>query len=225
MQLTILALDAALYPSLLAAVLVLLAQPRRLPLLSIFTAGGVTISIALGLVIVSVLKASHSVKTQGAALGFGMDLAVGGIALLVAVALYTRQDERIRARRKAHHPTRDRAAHEPLSQRILARGSTLVVLLAALLINLPGAAYLVALKDIAAGHHSTAVDVIQVVVFNLIMFLLAEIPLVSLVVAPERTDALIAGIEGWLSRNTRRIAVVISAFLGVFLVARGIAHA
>jgi len=224
MQLTILALDAALYPSLLAAVLVLLAQPRRLRLLGIFTAGGMAVSLGVGFVIVAVLKSSHTVKSQHAALGFGMDLAIGGVALLVAVALYTRQDERIRARRNAHHPSRDGVEHEPWSQRVLARGSTAIVLLAALLINLPGAAYLIALKDIAAGHHSTAVDVIQIAVFNLIMFLFAEVPLVSLIVAPQQTDAIVNAISGWLSRNSRRIAIVISAFLGVFLVARGIAH-
>jgi hypothetical protein len=51
-----------------------------------------------------------------------------------------------------------------------------VVFLAALAINLPGAAYLVGLKDIAAAHHPTAVDALLVVAFNLIMFVLAEIP-------------------------------------------------
>ena len=39
---------------------------------------------------------------------------------------------------------------------------------AALAINLPGAAYLVALKDIAAAHHGTVRDIITVVAFNLV---------------------------------------------------------
>ncbi len=95
---------------------------------------------------------------------------------------------------------------------------------AGLAINLPGAFYLIALKDIAAGHHSTGLDVFQVLVFNLIMFLLAEISLLGLIIAPERTDALVARMDHWLSANSRRIAIVLAALLGVFLIARGIAH-
>ena len=64
--------------------------------------------------------------------------------------------------------------------------------LAALAINLPGASYLVALKDIAAAQHSTAQDIVLVLAFNAIMFLLAEIPLVGLIVDPRRTGELVA---------------------------------
>ena len=56
--------------------------------------------------------------------------------------------------------------------------------LAALVINVPGAAYLIALKDIAAGGYGTAVQVVLVLGFNLVMFVLAEVPLVGLWVAP-----------------------------------------
>ena len=56
------------------------------------------------------------------------------------------------------------------------------------------------------------------------MFLLAEIPWLGLMLAPERTDALVARLDEWLSANGRRIAILISALLGVFLIARGIAH-
>ena len=56
------------------------------------------------------------------------------------------------------------------------------------------------------------------------MFLLAEIPLVSLIVAPGRTDALIGRINDWLSSNSRRIAIAVSLVLGVFLLVRGIAR-
>ena len=62
----------------------------------------------------------------------------------------------------------------------------------ALAVNVPGAAYLVGLKDIAAGDHSAVAEIALIVTFNLIMFLLAEIPLIGLILAPERTDRLVA---------------------------------
>ena len=225
MQLVLLALASALYPTVVAAVVILLSQPRRLPLLTAYLAGGLTISIGLGLGIVAALKASHTLHTSRSTLGWGADLAIGGLALLLAVALATRADQRFQARRKSGRlPTDDAGDREPWSQRILARGSVPIVFAAGLAINLPGAFYLIALKDIAAGHHSTGLDVFQVLVFNVIMFLLAEISLLGLILAPERTDALVARIDHWLSANGRRIAIVVAALLGAFLIARGIAH-
>jgi len=153
------------------------------------------------------------------------DLVVGGLALLVAVALSTRADVRLKARRAGRRPPPAHEDREPWSQRILARGSVPLVFVAGVLINVPGAAYLIALKDIAAGDHSADVVVSQVVLFNLIMFLLAEIPLVGLLVAPERTGGLVARLDAWVSANSRQIAVVVSGAIGVFLVARGIVHA
>jgi hypothetical protein len=225
--LLLLAFEAALYPTLLAAVVILLSQERRVALLSAYLAGGMVISIGLGLGILDLMKGSHEVKTSSSALSWGADLAVGGLALLLAVALAKRADERLRRRRQARHPAPPVAAdsREPWSQRILARGSVPIVFAAGLAINVPGAAYLIALKDIAAGGHSQGVEVFQIVLFNLIMFLLAEIPLLGLLLAPDRTDRLVAAMDHWLSSNSRRIAVVVSGTLGVFLIARGIVHA
>jgi hypothetical protein len=226
LQLLVLAADAALYPTLLAAVVILLSQPRQRALLTAYLAGGLTISIGAGLAIIALLKGSGQVKSPGSGLSWTSDLAIGGLALLLAVALATRADMRLKERRRARHPGKpldpDEESKEPLSQRILARGSVPVVFIAALAINLPGAAYLVGLKDIAAAHHPTGIDIVLVVAFNLIMFLLAEIPLLGLVFAPERTVGLVHRANAWFSANGRRIAVVLCTVLGVFLITRGI---
>jgi hypothetical protein len=224
LQLLILALDAALYPTLLAAVVILLNQPRRLTLLSVYLAGGLLISVGVGLGIVAALKGAGVVHNSRSGLSWTTDLAIGGLALLLAVALATRADERLR-RRRAGMPEDSNGGHrEPLSQRILARGSVPVVFVAALAINLPGAAYLVALKDISAAHHSTAQDIILVLAFNLIMFVLAEIPLIGLIVNPTRTEHSVRRANDWLSRNGRRVATTLCLILGAFLIVRGIAH-
>jgi Sap, sulfolipid-1-addressing protein len=224
-QLVLLALWAAVYPTLLAAVLILLSTPRPLKLLAAFLIGGMTSSITIGLAVVAALKDSGAVPSSRSATSWVADVTIGGLALLVAVALARDADQRLRDRRKAARPPKHPAGEqEPWSQRILARGSVPIVVLAGLVVNLPGAAYLVALKDIAAGHHSTGVDVFLVVLFNLIMFLLAEIPLYFLVVAPERAHALVKRMDEVLSANGRQIAIVASGTLGVFLIVRGIAH-
>ena len=230
-QLLFLALEAALYPTLLAAVVILLSTPHPRRLLGAYLAGGLIVSIGLGIAIVKALEGSKAVTSESSGLSWGVDLAIGGLALLLAVALATRTDERFRERRRQHReaagkvkPPSDDDKKEPWSARILARGSTPIVFVAGLVVNVPGAAYLVGLKDIAAGKYSTGEEIALIVGFNLIMFLLAEIPLAGLFIAPERIDALVARFNAWLSLHSRQIAIALCAFLGVFLVIRGIVN-
>jgi hypothetical protein len=231
LQLLFLAVEAALYPTLLAAVVVLLSTPRPGRLLGAYLAGGLIVSIGLGIGIVKALEGSKAVTSQSSGLSWGADLAIGGLVLLLAVALATRTDERFRERRRQRReaagkvkPPSDDDKKEPWSARILARGSAPIVFVAGLVVNVPGAAYLVGLKDIAAGKYSTGEEIALIVGFNLIMFLLAEIPLAGLLIAPERTDAMVKRFNAWLSSHSRQIAIALCVFLGVFLVIRGIVN-
>jgi len=223
-EVVLLAIYAAVYPSLLAAVVILLSQPRRLQLLATYLAGGLTISIGLGLAILAAVKASGAVHGSRSGLSWGIDLGLGGLALLVAVALATRADERVRERRRGTRASELDDERQPWIQRLLARGSVPIVFVASLAINIPGVAYLLVLKDIAAAGHRVGVDIVLVVAFNLIMFLLAEIPLLGLVRAPERTTRSVARMDRWLSANGRLLAIVMCAGFGTFLIVRGIAN-
>ena len=231
LQLLFLALEAALYPTLLAAVVILLATPRPGRLLGAYLAGGLIVSIGLGIAIVKALEGSKAVTSESSGLSWGADLAIGGLALLLAVALSTRTDERVRERRRQRReaagkakPPSDDDKKEPWSARILARGSAPIVFVAGLAVNVPGAAYLVGLKDIAAGKYSTGEEIALILGFNLIMFMLAEVPLAGLLIAPERTDAMVKRFNAWLSSHSRQVAIALCAFLGVFLVIRGIVN-
>jgi MFS family permease len=222
MDVLLLALEAAIYPTLLAAVVILLSQPRPGRLLAAYLAGGLTISITLGVLIVAALNDSHAIGGERSGPSWGADLTVGGLALLLAVLLATRADERVRRRRAARKPP---STKEPWSERLLARGSVPIVFGAALAINVPGAAYLIALKDIAAGNHSPEAEVALILAFNVIMFAMAELPLLGLRFAPERTNELVRRTNAWLSRHGRELATGLCGILGAYLIVRGIAHA
>jgi hypothetical protein len=231
MSLLLLAFEAALYPTLLAAVVILLSTERPARLIGAYLAGGMTISVGLGIAIVQLLDGTTLVDGGGSSvLSWTADLTIGGLALIAAVALATHADERLRARRRARHaaPPPEAVAEpkgEPWTQRMLARGSVPLVFVAALLVNVPGAAYLIALKDIAAGDTSVAGDLALILLFNVIMFLLAEIPLVGLLVAPDYTGAFVERMNRWLRDHSRQLAILICVSLGIYLVARGLAHA
>lgn len=241
MSLLLLAFEAALYPTLLAAVVILLQLERPVRLIGAYLAGGMVVSVGLGLAIVYALDGSTLVQSNSSLLSWAADLAIGGLALLAAVALATHADERMRARRARHRreralahaggrelppePEPERTEVEPWSQRILARGSVPIVFVAALFVNVPGAAYLIALKDIAAGHYAVPGVVGRVLLFNAIMFLLAEIPLVGLLLAPDRTGELVDRMNTWLREHSRQLAIVVCVTMGLYLVVRGLSRA
>jgi Sap, sulfolipid-1-addressing protein len=232
MGLWLLALEAALYPTLLAAVVILMASDRPKGLLFAYLAGGLTVSISLGLLIVFALDSSNAVTTTRSATSWVTDLVVGALALLAGVVLLTGGDQQLRerreARRAARRPRRAETApeppREPWSRRLLGRGSAPIVFVVALVVNVPGAAYLVGLKDIAAGNHATGTAIALVVAFNLVMFILAEVPLLGLTFAPERTGEIVRDADAWMSTHGRQLAIGVCLTLGAFLVVRGIVH-
>lgn len=218
---------AACYPALLAAVVVLLRRPRRRLLLSVFIGGGLTASIGFGLVSVLALRALLR-HPRGSQLSSSMDLVVGCLVLLLAVALGHRADTRLARRRKRNFTDlSDRSAEQrkPLAHRILERGEIPVVLLVALVLNLPGPAYLLGLKDIAGAQADTSATIGLVIGFNLIMFLLGEVPLLGLIIDPGRTEGVVLTFNSWLNTHGRRIVIGLCLILGAFLIARGIARA
>jgi hypothetical protein len=77
------------------------------------------------------------------------------------------------------------------------------------------------MKDIAQLDYSTAATVALIVGFYLVMFLPAEVPLLSYLVAPARTTDAVGDLRDWLDRNGRRVAVITLVIVGTFLLLRG----
>lgn len=232
MEVLLLALEAAVYPTLIAAAFILLTQPRPRRLLASYLFAGMAISITAGLLIVFALKTSKVVENSSSGPSWVADLTAGVLALAAAVALYLRLDEPVRQRRADRRAAAGKAPREkdpasdqdPWSQRILGRGSMPIVIGVSLILNLPGAAYLIGLKDIASGGHSTATEVVLVLAFNVIMFAFAEVPLLGLFFAPGRTTELVGRFNTWLTGHGREVATVLLAVFGVYLVTRGISN-
>jgi len=92
-------------------------------------------------------------------------------------------------------------------------------------LSLPGMLYLVALKDIAAANQSTGADVAQLVVYNVIMFQWAEIPLIGYAISPDGTRAVVLRMNAWLGSHTRQIAMALCGATGAYLLTRGLISA
>jgi hypothetical protein len=213
---------SAIYPSLLAGVVLILGRPDPRRLLLAYLAGALTMSISAGLLVVFGLEASNATGGPNDIVGPGIDLAVGLVALLLFWVLFTDRDRRLRERRRSRTAGASSEDRDPWSRRILAGGSLRLTFLLGVALSLPGAMYLVALKDIAEADLRAAASVALVVAYNLIMFSLAEIPLVGYAVAPERTREMVGEANDWLGTHARQVAMWLCAAAGVVLVTRGL---
>jgi hypothetical protein len=220
----LLALLAACYPTLVAAVAVMLLLPNPKRLLFGYLLGAYTTSITLGLVIVFSLQGSDAVGTSKRTISPAQDIAVGVILLIVASVLASGRDESVRRRRQERKEARQGAgdAQAPWSQRMLGRGSARITYAVGVLLSFPGVTYLVALDRIADLGTGVPPTVLLVVSFCLIQLVLLELPLLGYIFAPKRTQEAVTRFRAWLGRSGRRIGIIGVGTLGVLLLARGL---
>jgi hypothetical protein len=215
-----LALAAAVYPPLLAGIIILLARDKPVAMLAAFMAGGMLVTFVLGLLIVFVLGDWLSNRSQNSTSPI-VDIVVGVLSLVGAVVLHRRIRERergvVRAAKKNDGPSR--------TQLMLNEGTPWAAFAAGLILNLPGIWYLDALKDIAQSNPSTTTVIVEILVFIVIMFTLAELPLIGYMVAPEATQQRVASFQAWMSRNARAVGMWVAAVIGVYLIIKGVINA
>ncbi len=217
----LLAFLAALYPTLLAAATVMLMLPHPKRLLLGYLFGAAMTSVTLGLLIVFTLQDSDLVSTTQHQLGPGADLALGGLALVVAFVLGTGRDERLTERRRARKAAKEPAG-PPRWQQALSHGSARTTFAVGAVLTLPGATYITALNRIAAEDLPVPATVGTILVFNLIMLMLLEVPLLGYALAPEWTPSAVARFRDALGRRGRTWAVRGAAIVGILLVVRGV---
>jgi hypothetical protein len=217
----VLALTAALNPTLVAASTVMMLLPNPVRLMLGYLLGALLTSITLGLLIISQLEGSGVVATTKNTLSPSATIALGCIALIGAVVLATDRQLGRRDRRGAREDGKKERG-PPRWQRALGRGSARVTFVVGAMLTLPGASYLAGLSRIDQKNYSTPETVLVVIGFNLIMLALLEVPLICFVIAPDWTPKAIARAKAWISRHTRRFAVMSLTVVGALLVLKGV---
>jgi hypothetical protein len=219
----LLSLTASLNPTLVAATTVMLLLDKPVRLMGGYLAGAYLTSITLGLIIVFSLSDSSAASTTENTVNPSVDIGLGAVCLAIAFVLYTGRVERLRQRRAERKAAKGGGDKEPPRwQRELSKGSPRVTFLVGAALTLPGASYLAGLRSIHRLHYSTAETVLLVIGFNLVMMWLLEVPLLSFIVAPEKTPQLIARAKGWVSRHAHVFAVRGFAAVGALLIIKGL---
>jgi hypothetical protein len=215
-----LAFLAALNPKLLALDLLLIENRRPRAMFAWLLVGGLTVGLTIGLLDVLVFHVDAINHQRSVSAGVDLGL---GLLLLAAGALVA--TGRVHGRRKAPVPAGGRPPETPgqpqkkasWAQRMLAEPRIGLALLVGAVIGIPGAAYLTALHHLVAGKSATVIQVIAVVIFVLISFLLIIIPFAFLEFRPAATKVRLKSAQAWLLGHAQRLMAIVALLLGAYL--------
>jgi hypothetical protein len=180
------------------------------------------VGITIGLldVLVFHLDAIKSQKTVSA----GVDLALGLLLLAVGALVAT---GRLHGRRKQPGPAgniqpgtpqkEQKEKKDNWAERMLAEPRLGLAMLIGAVCGIPGAAYLTGLHILITSKSSTANQIIGVILFVLIEFLLIIIPFAFLELRPEATKAFLKRSQQWLAGHTRQLIAYTTLILGAYL--------
>jgi hypothetical protein len=205
------ALLASLSPTALLVAAVYLASDRPRLIASVYLAGAVTMSVAMGAVLLLALRGAdlnqHEQHTPRYALRLGL-----GILLLVAGVVIARR-----------RPAREKEeAHEGLLQRMIDRPAPATAFIVGLFVFAPGATFLAALQEIATARAGVELTVLAVIIVVLINVLLVWLPILLYIAIPDWTSRHLTAFNGWLRAHGKRVLMWVLVIAGAILIGNGI---
>lgn len=226
-HIVLLALAAAVFPTLIACVVVMISRPEPRRLLVAFYAGGLIVSIGAGIVVLDAFKRGDSVVgNSSSSPNPGTSIVTGLLALALGWLMVSGRGRVLLNRWRGHVPgRRERKQGPSWAERRLDQANVAAAFAVGAAINLPGPFYVLALGEIATGDYSRPAEFALILVFNAIMFTLIEVPLAGYLLRPERTAEQVRELATWLNRNGLRVMGALVALVGVSLVVQGLAAA
>ena len=234
----VMALAAMADPLRIGITILVISRPRPMLQLLAFWLGGLAMGFGVGL---SVLLLLHDLAldfikdlestTATSTVGL-VQITIGVLALLLAAVIALR----FTSRRRAQVPVPDVEARTPAVvpstpgawSRLTTRagvamqgGSLWVAFVAGAWLATP-LQFIAALAAILASGASAGTQVVALVVYHVVALAFAEIPLVSALVAPDRTQAVMLRVHDWVLPRRRQLIAVIIAVVAALLVVNGI---
>jgi hypothetical protein len=218
-QVFLIAVVSSLDAGLITAAVVMLGRPRPARQLGAYLIGGMGFSIIFGLLIVLALHGSNlrlGRSTQGV-----IETVAGALLIVIAVAEWSGRKVQWHPRR-TRTPDADRSGRHSLHDRALGRDSLWIAWAAGALYSAPGAYYVAGLALLAKQNVSATTIVLVILGFNLIQFALLELPLLGLVLMPDRARSLTEKFNDWMTAHRRILIVILAGAIGAYLLISGI---
>lgn len=203
-----LAFAASIYPPAVAAVIALGRGSQVRSRVLAFVVAAIVVTYTTGVLILFVLKdvgATGLHYTPSAA----VDVALGALLLGVAVRLSRPRASRVKP-----------SGESKLERRLQSR--RLAFVLGLTLYALPSPIYVGAVKTIADAQLSTASQLVILALTLALMLWMIELPMLLLLVVPERAGEALDRINAWFIQNGRRLATLACVGAGLYLIAKGV---
>ena len=231
----VLSLLAAVDPVRIGITAMLIARPRPMLNLFAFWVGGIAAGIAVPVIVLYALRDITLsamrvwVSSSGSPIVVYVQVAIGVLAVSLAVLLAVR----LATRQRAPAPASDGGSAALLPQpeskprglsirERLERNSLATAFVAGLALATPPVEYIAAIIAIVTVEPTVATQFAAALGFTLVAFTVVEVPLVTYLLAPAQTLAVVQRMNGWISERRDAIPTVVVAVVGVLLVAGGI---
>ncbi|WP_109750971.1 GAP family protein [Mycolicibacterium fortuitum] len=228
----VMAVVAAVDPLRIGVVAFMLSRSRPVRLLLPFFLFAFTANVAVGAAVVFGFKnvTGDGGQTMPPGLEIGIGIAALAIGALSITGVLERLVMRVRTRRSA--PVADPEADAPPGLSKLPGGMQTALRgeapwaagLLGLINGFPTPYYLAAMAAALTSGAAVTEQMAAMVVFNLVGFLAAIIPLISFLVAPSATRSAVERIYEWMGIHHRLVVAVIAGAVGVYFLVTGISH-
>ncbi len=216
-----LSLTAALNPTLVAAVTVMLTLSKPSRLLLGYLGGALVTSVTLGLIRVFAIPGSSTSSTAKHQISPTIDLVLGSFILLIAFVVGTQRDRR---RREWSERRKEKAKSKPPPKwrATLSKGTARDTFLVGALLSFPGASYIAGMDRLSKQHVSTGATILAVLAFNAVMLMLLELPLLGYAIRPTWTAGAVAKFNVALRVHGGRAALITATVIGIALLVKGL---
>lgn len=201
---------------------------------------GFGLSLLIGAVVAFVLK---DVKiNKSSAIPPEIEIVVGVLAVIVAILVGTGFSATIRDKEQARHPDaklpnldtpsspdgprgiESMPEFDKLPGRVktaLSKESPWVAWVAGLAVGMPTAYNLAAIAAILKSGSSASMQIVPLVVFNVVAFAQAEIPIIGYLVVSQATRGKTEQVYAWVSSHQRVVVTVLAGVVGLYLLVVG----
>lgn len=231
------ALAAAQDPVRIGIIALLISRPRPMPNMLAYWLGLMATGFGAALAALFLLHDFMLLVMRAVASSAGnpvvppIQIALGVLALSAAVMLLVPAS--VRQAAHASMPGGDPSAvvlapktptvFSRLSGRDALQGGSLgIAFVAGLCTAMPIVEFLGAMMVILTSGAGAGTQFSAALMFTLVAFAAVELPLVSYLVSPPKTQAVVMQLQGWLRAHRRPIFVVVLGVFGVWMVAKGV---
>ena len=228
------ALAAAVYPQLLAVVVIILTRPNPQPLLWACYLASLVVSVGSSILIFTAFRSREAIAgTSSNRLGPVAYLTVGVIAVCIAILMTSRRGQALFARNRAAPPRPNRrprpgsataARTRARAERSLSEGSLVVAGLVGAVLAVPGPFDLLAIGRLARNGYGLLAATGAMLLFALIKFVLIEVPIASYAIDADTTAARVSRFSEWMKANKLAGVAGVVGLFGIVLIVRGVSR-